>query len=534
MRRLTKTLRRLAILVPIGALASQGEVPLPNPPDNNFPTQPRPGRYVEHWDQWRSTNMVKQGHGFDAWEIAQEKGDDFFDNLFLADQIFGVGADVGQGQRFSRVPRADLQGPKNWASHVPARATGPNAASCIECHTMVRHDGSGFAGLNAIRDPLHSGSPSLFINRNTPHLFGQGALQLLAEEMTADLHRILDVAKAEECGCPTGDGSGRCGAPGVMGPGGGESGWLERRLRTKGTDFGYVRVKESGGGCEVDLSGIQGIDKDLVVKPFQWRGSVAFIRDFNRGAAHNENGQQAVELVGEDFDGDGDGVTNEVSVGDLTVLTVYIASQPRPTTKVELASIKQIPALSTGELASIKRGEKVFDRIGCASCHTPMMKLANPVYSEPSQSPYYRDKVFPAGQDPVALGLDPRFAIKVDLTKEVVGDFGTFLKDKDGRAKVELYSDLKRHYMGPECAESIDEAGTGHAMWLTKALWGVGSTPPYMHDGRATTISQAIEAHGGEGATSRADFRALPKKDQDDLVSFLMNMRIFKFIDIDS
>ena len=45
---------------------------------------------------------------------------------------------------------------------------------------------------------------------------------------------------------------------------------------------------------------------DLVVRPFQWKGSVASIRDFNRDASHNELGMQAVELVGDGLDGDGD------------------------------------------------------------------------------------------------------------------------------------------------------------------------------------------------------------------------------------
>jgi len=34
----------------------------------------------------------------------------------------------------------------------------------------------------------------------------------------------------------------------------------------------------------------------LIVRPFQWKGSVAFRRDCNRGAAHNELGMQAVEI----------------------------------------------------------------------------------------------------------------------------------------------------------------------------------------------------------------------------------------------
>jgi len=54
-----------------------------------------------------------------------------------------------------------------------------------------------------------------------------------------------------------------------------------------------------------------GVSSDLIVRPFQWEGSVATIRDSNRDAANNEIGMQAVEFVGDDVDGDGDGVVNE-------------------------------------------------------------------------------------------------------------------------------------------------------------------------------------------------------------------------------
>ena len=62
--------------------------------------------------------------------------------------------------------------------------------------------------------------------------------------------------------------------------------------------------------------------------------------------------------------------------------------------------------------------------------------------------------------------------------------------------------------MGSGLAESIDEVGTGKSVFLTENLWGVGSTPPYMHDGRATTLTEAILAHGGEGTSEKNAFAA--------------------------
>ena len=501
------------------------EVPLPSPIDHNKPPLPKLGRYRQHIDQaWVNESSRKAGHYGELrdqlFDMLIERGDDFFDNLFTSEAPFGAGGNVGQGQLFTRVPRADLNAPGQWANHSPSRATGPNAQSCIECHTVPEHDGSGFSALNAIRDPLQSGDPKKFINRNTTHLFGMGAIQLLAEEMTSDLQSILDAAKTEACGVET------------------RRNKVTKELVSHGVNFGLIAVQQMPGKpknrCRVITTGLNGIDEDLVVKPFQWKGAVAFIRDFNRGAAHNENGLQAVEIAGDGTDGDFDGVVDEVSIGDMTALSVYVADQPRPTTEVELARLRRIPSLQPSALLSIERGRQVFTDVGCISCHIPQLKLRNPEYSEPSQSPFYRDAILPAGQNPVVRGVDPNYAIKFDLTKEVVDDIFPFKKDPSGLTNVDLFGDLKRHDLGPEDAESIDEIGTGASTWLTRPLWGLGSTGPYLHDGRATTPLQAIEFHGGEAATSRALYRSLPAGSKADLNRFLTNLRLYKTDDDNS
>ena len=107
--------------------------------------------------------------------------------------------------------------------------------------------------------------------------------------------------------------------------------------------------------------------------------------------------------------------------------------------------------------------------------------------------PQYRDAKFPAGQDPVARGVDPLFPITVDLTRDqpdnrivdasgtMVYALGSLAVDTHGRAVVALFGDMKRHDMGARLAEGIDEVGTGASTFLTRNLWGVGSTAPYLH-----------------------------------------------------
>jgi len=476
---------------------------------------------TEHGDQLELLSLVKGGKENDAFELAFDTGDELFETRFNI--VDGGGANVGNGQRFTRVPRADLVGAGAWANHVPSRATGPNAETCISCHSLPLPDGAGFANSNVHRDPLHSGNMVLFIERNTPHLFAPGALQRLAEEMTADLARIRDTLVGSVCSS-----GGSASAP----------------LESKGISFGVLTVTRTGTEpctTTLDTSGVVGVSADLVVRPFQWKGSVASLRDFNRDAAHNELGMQAVEIAGDGIDGDGDGVANELTIGDITSLAVYMAAQPRPTTNLELDSLRLLePRLTSDEKRQIDRGSRTFSEIGCATCHVPSLRIDVPIFSEPSQSPSFRDALFPAGQDPLALGVDPTFPVTFDLTKDQpdnrikVGNkvvrLGSLTKDDRGRAVVELFGDLRRHDLGPAIAETIDEVGTGASVFLTENLWGVGSTAPYLHDGRATTLTEAILAHGGEAAASHDAFLALGVNDQRSLMAFLNNLVLFKSV----
>jgi hypothetical protein len=315
-----------------------------------------------------------------------------------------------------------------------------------------------------------------------------------------------------------------------------------RALVAKGVSFGLLRAYPPfffSNRVRFDFGAVTGVDRDLVVRPFQWKGSVAFLRDFNRDAAHNELGMQGSELVGDSVDGDGDQITDELTVGDLTAFAVYVAAQPRPTTKVELASLGLIPALSAAETAAIGRGEAAFAAIGCATCHKPTLELDDPVFREPSALIEFRDQRFPGGQNAAASGVQPGFPVRFDLTQDqpdnvfvVNGQsvhLGSFAPRSNGTgAVIALYGDLKQHDMGPVLAENIDETGSGASTFLTENLWGVGTTAPYLHDGRATTLTEAILAHGGEGAQARQSFVTALLATQQDLIAFLDNLVLFK------
>jgi Di-haem oxidoreductase, putative peroxidase len=263
------------------------------------------------------------------------------------------------------------------------------------------------------------------------------------------------------------------------------------------------------------------------------------LRAFVREAANNELGMQAVELVGRGVDGDHDGVVDELSIGDVSALEIYVAAQPRPVTEVELAEHGLVDPLPPGQIEAIERGEVLFGKVGCDQCHRPTLTVQDPVFHVPSQSPLYRDALFPSGLEPTEEGVDPIQALTYDMTRDLPDNLvetpnggevhlGVFAPDPQGRAAIPLYADLKRHEMGPELADAVDEIGTGRSVWLTRALWGVGSTDPYLHDGRATTLDEAIRLHGGEAAAVRDAYLALGEGERAELVAFLQNMVLFR------
>jgi hypothetical protein len=201
-------------------------------------------------------------------------------------------------------------------------------------------------------------------------------------------------------------------------------------------------------------------------------------------------------------------VANELIVGDMSALAIYLAAQPRPVTKLELRELGLLE-LTDEEAAAIERGAVVFDEVGCDDCHKPRLDIDEPIFAEPSANPSFRDATFPAGQDPIERGVDPANPIAFDLTTDQPDNvletpegeihFGSLEGNGKGGGIVRLFGDLKQHEMGPGLAEGIDEVGTGASVFMTENLWGVGSTAPYLHDGRATTLTEAILAHGGEG-----------------------------------
>ena len=61
--------------------------------------------------------------------------------------------------------------------------------------------------------------------------------------------------------------------------------------------------------------------------------------------------------------------------------------------------------------------------------------------------------------------------------------------------------------------------------WRTPPLWGVADTAPYLHDGRAETLDEAILWHGGEAESSRNLYSDLSRESKDAVLAFLSSLR---------
>ena len=146
-----------------------------------------------------------------------------------------------------------------------------------------------------------------------------------------------------------------------------------------------------------------------------------------------------------------------------------------------------------------KRGFEEFEDADCASCHIPRLDTES--------------RMLPVSFPEIPTDPFANVFLEVDLTN------ASRFKPAGGGVRVPLYSDLKRHDMAPELA---DAAG---ADFITPRLWGIADTAPYMHDGAALSLREAIERHGGEGQAAADNFVALTAGQQSDMLAFLETLR---------
>jgi di-heme oxidoreductase (putative peroxidase) len=369
---------------------------------------------------------------------------------------------------------------------------GPETISCPSCHWLGGPAGAGAetddAFLDGDGERIASGD-----ERNPPALVGLGVVQALGREMSRALARERDDLVRDAL---------RAGAA------------REARLSAKGVDFGVLRASAKG---ELDASGVRGVDADLVVKPFGWKGTRAAFTDFAAEALQLHMGIQSdvllasasPDVVGRGSDAadpDRDGVRDELGRGPFAALSAHLALLETPVVepliqdhRLPAPAQAMLPPTTTSFAYDFQRGRRQFHDLGCAGCHEPMMVLESPVVE--------------------VEGLPP-----IDLARDMHEPGLRFDADLGGYP-VWLFSDLKRHDMGTVNAARHVQRGVPIRDYLTPRLWGVADSAPYLHDGRAPSFDYAIAGHDGEGAAARAAFQALPLEDRGSLRVYLMSLR---------
>jgi len=139
-----------------------------------------------------------------------------------------------------------------------------------------------------------------------------------------------------------------------------------------------------------------------------------------------------------------------------------------------------------GGALSITRGRSLFNSVGCSGCHSPSLQTGN-------------------------------------STVEALRN-----------QRVNLYSDLLLHDMGPRLADGVRQGQAGPREFRTAPLWGLGQRIFFLHDGRTSDLLEAIYAHqSGSLLTNNAseanevikNFNFLLRESQkQDILNFLRSL----------
>jgi CxxC motif-containing protein (DUF1111 family) len=134
-------------------------------------------------------------------------------------------------------------------------------------------------------------------------------------------------------------------------------------------------------------------------------------------------------------------------------------------------------------------GFAVFEQIGCATCHIPRLGSLNGLYSD-------------------LLLHDMGSALS-----DVASSYGSPSASDDS-------GNLARDREGARAAGAPAVASE----WRTPPLWGVADSAPYLHDGRARTLHEAIRLHGGEAAETVKRYAQLARGERIALLNFLHSL----------
>jgi CxxC motif-containing protein (DUF1111 family) len=208
------------------------------------------------------------------------------------------------------------------------------------------------------------------------------------------------------------------------------------------------------------------------VGKFGWKAQTASLTEFVQAACANElglgnpNQPQPRPLGRPNYVPRGLDLTQE----QCDQITAFVGSLDKPAERVPDAPRERL---------DVAAGKRLFSSVGCADCHVPDLGGVEGIYSDLL--------LHRMGQEMVGTGAYYEVVVPVP--------------DSDPSS-------------GPQPSE-----------WRTPPLWGVADSAPYLHDGRAATLEEAIRMHGGQGKRAAERFTAARAVEQKQLVAFLKSLR---------
>jgi CxxC motif-containing protein (DUF1111 family) len=206
---------------------------------------------------------------------------------------------------------------------------------------------------------------------------------------------------------------------------------------------------------------------------FGWKAINSTLRTQNAGAFHQDmgltssvNSEENCTSNQEICSSEPNGGYPEVSEDSLQAIVNFMTTVGVPQRRIE-------------NQENFDKGAILFNSIGCASCHRPTM---------------------------------------------ITGE-STKFKSLSNQ-KIYPYTDLLLHDMGENLSDGVKEKDANASEWRTPPLWGIGIVEQkegarFLHDGRASTIQEAILEHSGEAQKIKEKFVDLDSTDKENLLTFL-------------
>lgn len=239
--------------------------------------------------------------------------------------------------------------------------------------------------------------------------------------------------------------------------------------------------------------------------------------------------------------------STDISDDEIRAMSDFLATLARP--------VQQLPT-DPEAIARVNRGQAAFDSVGCAVCHVPTLGQVDGLYSDlllHDMGPYLYD--FDAAE-PYVVSQKPLLQTKLVSRIEVpyygnpttvssaavlpnqfisprspqtLSDYKNVIASREIRTIGISSSNSNRASRPTALLRVREEVGVERRLkptantqeWRTPPLWGVRDSAPYMHDGRAESLLEAIVMHDGESAPTRDRFLQLPVQDRKALIEFL-------------